>query len=225
MLVLASSAYNRVADVLLPQKKIRWKPDLGDVGSQVFYYLAVRLTREFGSHEGSALPERVECRYCGRVNDLADEQCKYCGAALFDAVHQVFCDHCGVPLRAGTSPAGKCVTCGTEVYLCAKHLRKAVMDEIYCEEHESECFIATAVIGTPLDPQIDLLRRFRNTRMLTNRVGRVLVRAYYELSPAIAHQARRRRELKEILRRLVVRPWLAFARILVYPHDGKTEHN
>ncbi len=168
------------------------------------------------------LPERLQCRYCGRQNDPDATDCQFCGGALSDADREVYCDWCGVPLGRGREPAGKCVACGVEVFLCDKHLRKAVKDEVYCKDHQSECFIATAVIGSPLDPRIDLLRQFRDQRMLTNRLGTMLAHAYYELSPPIAGWARWSPLLKRVLRRFLVIPWLALARAVLCSSDGQT---
>jgi len=146
------------------------------------------------------MPEKVECRYCGRKNEANATECIHCGASLSDAVKRIFCDRCGIPLPEGFDAAGKCVTCGEIVYLCDKHKAKVKDDEIYCKEHISECFIATAVFGTPLDPRLDELRRFRDDWLMANPLGRVFVFTYYEL--------------KEILRKFIVQPGLRFVRAL-----------
>ncbi len=51
---------------------------------------------------------------------------------------------------------------------------------------DSRCFIATAAFGSPLHPYVGLLRKFRDSYMLTNPMGRWFVTIYYNNSPPIA---------------------------------------
>ncbi len=161
------------------------------------------------------MPKSIECRYCGRKNNASLVECDKCGASLSDTWIRVYCDRCGVPLGEGTNPVGNCVTCKEPVFLCDKHAKKVIGDEIYCKEHESECFIATAVFGTPLDPRIDLLRNFRDQWLSSTPIGRVAIHTYYEISPPIARIARRSDTLRAVLRRTVVQPALKLAKILL----------
>ncbi|MGY5864452.1 MAG: CFI-box-CTERM domain-containing protein [Candidatus Thorarchaeota archaeon] len=161
------------------------------------------------------LPKEIECRYCGRKNDASSVECEKCGASLSDTWIQVYCDRCGVPLEEGSDPVGNCVTCKESVFLCDTHAKKLIDDEIYCKEHESECFIATAVFGTSLDPKIDLLRDFRDQWILSKPFGQALVYTYYEISPPIARIARRNEIVRDVLRRTIVQPALKLAQILL----------
>lgn len=66
------------------------------------------------------------------------------------------------------------------------------------------CFIATAAYGTPLAPELDVLRGLRDQRLLTNAVGTAAVDAYYRLSPALADRVARAPGLAALTRALLV---------------------
>jgi hypothetical protein len=65
------------------------------------------------------------------------------------------------------------------------------------------CFIATAAFGTPMAPEIDALRRFRDTKLSTNATGRAMVKTYYAVSPPIAKGIARSPRMKAVVRALL----------------------
>ena len=67
------------------------------------------------------------------------------------------------------------------------------------------CFIATAAYGTPLAPEIHILRDFRDSYLLTNAPGTAFVDIYYRLSPPLAEHVAKNAYLAAGVR-LLLRP-------------------
>ena len=63
------------------------------------------------------------------------------------------------------------------------------------------CFIATAAYGDVNAPEVERLRRFRDERLLTNKVGTGFVKAYYAISPPIARLVARYPTLRRAVRK------------------------
>jgi len=117
------------------------------------------------------------------------------------------CDVCGRK-KPVSQMAGKCAVCGQ--YICSM-CAKMVGEKIYCEKHvpappqKSGCFIATAAYGAPSACELDVLRAFRDRRMLKSRAGRVMVLSYYRISSPIASVIADRQTLKKIVRAFIDR--------------------
>lgn len=66
------------------------------------------------------------------------------------------------------------------------------------------CFIATAVYGSYNSPEIIVLRKFRNTYLLTNTLGKIIVQAYYLISPKIAEYIHHKPYIIRILKKYLL---------------------
>ncbi|MCX7992003.1 MAG: hypothetical protein N2999_08280, partial [Proteobacteria bacterium] len=78
---------------------------------------------------------------------------------------------------------------------------KVVGDIISAKESGSwKCFIATAAYGSYLDPNVKILRDFRDRYLLTNHFGRKFVEFYYKHSPELAKIIAENEFLKIIVR-------------------------
>ena len=73
-----------------------------------------------------------------------------------------------------------------------------------CQPCKGDCSIATAAFGSRLQDKTDVLRLFRDSYLLKHAAGRAFIRAYYELSPAIADYITARPFLRSLVRLLLL---------------------
>src|SRR6266550_538484 len=155
------------------------------------------------------------------IYDKTNGYCRYCGKKLAFTNHgragrkgawEV--DHSNPVSQGGTdyyrnlSPA--CIDCNRDKSDRTAQSYQRSMSPAPASS-STDCFIVTAAYGSPLDPEVGRFRTFRDAVMLTNRPGRMLVRAYYALSPPMAGVVRRsplatrivRSFLSRIARRLI----------------------
>jgi hypothetical protein len=133
------------------------------------------------------------------------------------SVIREYCESCGRRVQ-DAEIAGICSLCGKR--LCSNCVRVGVDGRYYCIDHyvpppppattptsSSRCFIATAAYGTPMAREIQVLRAFRDRRLLATRLGHTVTQGYYLLSPpvadAIRHHPLRRRVVRIILQPLI----------------------
>ncbi|HUT92376.1 MAG TPA: tetratricopeptide repeat protein [Thermoguttaceae bacterium] len=76
------------------------------------------------------------------------------------------------------------------------------------------CFIATACYGSPQCRELVELRRFRDDYLLRSRVGSLLVRLYYRVSPYLADRIRNRPKIKRLVKQFLIAPILKVIRAL-----------
>lgn len=74
------------------------------------------------------------------------------------------------------------------------------------------CFIATAAYGSPFERHVVLLREFRDSYLLTNRIGKWFVETYYRLSPPAAEFIKWHPYLKPVVR-FALLPFITIAAI------------
>lgn len=79
----------------------------------------------------------------------------------------------------------------------------ARMYGVYPEGGGGGCFIATAAFGSYLEPNVEVLRGFRDNSLLTNSLGTAFVKFYYRISPPIAEYISRYKGLRFVTRLLL----------------------
>ena len=106
-----------------------------------------------------------------------------------------FCEVCGKK-TPWSQIGGQCVSCNRRV---CTNCTVLFGGRVYCVDHaprpppppptsSSGCFIATAAYGTPFASEIQVLRKFRDNGLDKNRIGRILIKKYYQISPPIGQK-------------------------------------
>lgn len=82
-------------------------------------------------------------------------------------------------------------------------------------EEKSNCFIATATMGSVNNPTVVLLREFRDTWLLKRKFGQIFIDFYYKKGPYIATIINKYPSLKRITYQVSIRPTACLARLLL----------
>ncbi|MCI0369803.1 MAG: VCBS repeat-containing protein, partial [candidate division NC10 bacterium] len=83
------------------------------------------------------------------------------------------------------------------------------------------CFIATAAYGSAMEPQVVLLRAFRDEFLMTNHAGRVFVQWYYRASPPLAARIGQSPSLRGLVR-VILWPLVGLAWLTLHPAVGSS---
>jgi len=107
-----------------------------------------------------------------------------------------------------------------------------ILDEFYKYEKGSKlldyaitpkrkmCFIATAAYGTPFAKEIDVLRKWRDTTLMNNFIGKTFVKFYYTISPSIANVISKSEILKKTIR-TILNPFVKHLKRISNPHSRR----
>jgi hypothetical protein len=103
---------------------------------------------------------------------------------------------------ANVNDATTTITMNGDYFITAKFEEEEPPEEPPSDGEPSGglCFIATAAYGTPMADEIEVLREFRDTYLLTNPVGRALTDIYYRVGPPMAEFINEHPGLKPIVR-------------------------
>ena len=91
--------------------------------------------------------------------------------------------------------------------------KRTVVDPDEGQEKESQCFVVTAVYGTPLAQEVNTMRVFRDEFLLRYKAGRLFVNIYYRVSPPVAKFISSRRSLKSLLRTVLLAPTVSMVKM------------
>jgi len=76
-----------------------------------------------------------------------------------------------------------------------------------------DCFIATAVYGSPMVEEVILLKNYRDNYLLNKKIGRNLVNFYYLISPSIASKIKDNNFFKTSIRIFILLPIIKLIKI------------
>jgi len=77
------------------------------------------------------------------------------------------------------------------------------------------CFIATAVYGSQNSRELKLLKYFRDSYLLKNYVGKIIVMIYYRISPPLALKIEKSKFYKKIVRSMILKPLLVLLNLII----------
>lgn len=82
------------------------------------------------------------------------------------------------------------------------------------------CFIATAAYGSEHEPEVQLLRIFRDTKLRPYKAGRFVIDLYERFSPTLANWVARKEGRKHFVKHIFLKPIIGFLSAF-YKHDNR----
>ncbi|MFO8143875.1 MAG: CFI-box-CTERM domain-containing protein [Dehalococcoidales bacterium] len=82
--------------------------------------------------------------------------------------------------------------------------KSKVDEQDEAQEEDSQCFIVTAVYGSPLAREVDTMKLFRDDFLLSFNLGRLFVKTYYTIGPSLARYISGRVYLRSFLRKFIL---------------------
>ena len=188
------------------EKKIEWVPAAnGNTDALFTFHVKEAIKDPYHDISRKFIEEiptlGVQCMKCGKTHPLDGilKGCPNCSRTSYaysgsPSKLNIVCLQCS----AGVLSSVKC-DCGCVNAINGQTLRKP---------KTGGCFIATATYGSPLAPELIILRQFRDEVLLESKLGVVFVRVYYFASPTIAAVISRHDSLRTITRRILLEPVL-----------------
>ena len=130
---------------------------------------------------------RLKCVKCGEIRELGS--CNNCGGTYF--TNGLFGNWYECTRCKSLSSEWIC-SCGTR-----NQIRSTFVDK---------CFIATAVYGDGMSPDVITLRRFRDTKLRGNFFGNKFITIYEKTSPPLADWIITRPLPKTLVKQLLLSP-------------------
>lgn len=71
---------------------------------------------------------------------------------------------------------------------------------------KNNCFIATVCYGNPLSDEILLFKKYRDTVLNKNYLGRLFIKYYYSISPSLSNKLYNKKNILKLIRKLFLNP-------------------
>lgn len=88
------------------------------------------------------------------------------------------------------------------------------LEKLEAKKSKSGCFIATAVYGDIVAPEVICLRQYRDTVLNITKTGRAFIKLYSFISPSLAGIVSKSRLLKIVIRKFILDPFVSLLKRL-----------